>query len=389
MEETLVETTVRSFGQTYLYPSIQTSFREARFDVLHMKRMGEQGLFAIASHEPPKSSYQCPSFGYVSYGITAYTLESIDSAYRSVFSVQSSLVMQAIFRYGSESQKHRYLGRLARGERIGCFGLTEANHGSDPSGMETRATRLSDGKWRLNGSKSWITNAPIADIFVVWTKDASTGTILGFLLERGMSGITTSTIHGKYSLRASATGCIFLQDVIVSEEQRLPFAKGLMAPLSCLSTARYGISWGVLGAAMTCLKCTHEYVMDRRQFGNVLASYQLVQKKLVDMHSEIALGTLSAFRVGRLLEQGKGNAEMISLLKRRHCAKALEIARTCRELLGANGISDDYPVIRHLLNLEAVSTYEGTEDIHTLILGRAMTGISAFHGSKTADSETS
>jgi glutaryl-CoA dehydrogenase len=315
--------------------------------------------------------------GYVSYGLIANAVESVDSGYRSAMSVQSSLVMWPIFLYGTEQQKKRYLPELARGNLVGCFGLTEANHGSDPAGMETRARRQSDGTFILSGSKTWITNAPIADVFIIWAKDDA-GDIRGFLLEKGMKGLSAPKIDGKFSLRASATGQISLDDVHAPASSLLPEANGLAGPFRCLNVARYGISWGSMGAAESCFRIAREYTLDRKQFGRPLAANQLVQKKLADMVSEIALAQQASLQVGRLLEAGTADPSMISLVKRNNCGKALQIAREARDMLGANGISDQYHVIRHVMNLEAVNTYEGTADVHALILGRAITGISSF-----------
>jgi glutaryl-CoA dehydrogenase len=315
--------------------------------------------------------------GYVAYGLIAREVEAVDSAYRSAMSVQSSLVMLPIHKFGSEEQRTKYLPGLAKGQLIGCFGLTEPNHGSDPGGMETRAHKQKDGSYILSGSKNWITNSPIADVFVVWAKDDE-GVIRGFILEKGMKGLTAPKIDGKFSLRASATGMIVMDDVHVSAAQMLPNSRGLGGPFACLNSARYGISWGTMGAAAFCMTQARSYVLERQQFGAPLASNQLIQKKLADMDTEIALGVQASLRVGRLLEEGKAVPEMISMVKRNNCGKALEMARVARDMLGGNGISDEYHIIRHVMNLEAVNTYEGTHDVHALILGRAITGIPAF-----------
>ena len=302
----------------------------------------------------------------------------MDSAYRSVMSVQSSLVMYPIWAFGSQEQKERYLPKLATGELIGCFGLTEPNHGSDPDGMESRAKLQTDGTYRVSGAKNWITNSPIADLFIVWAREEPSGEIRGFILERGMEGLEAPPLHGKFSLRASSTGMIQMDEVKVPASNMLPGVRGLKGPFSCLSNARYGISWGVLGAAEFCLHHTRSYLLERQQFGRPLGSFQLVQKKLADALTEISIALQACLQVGRLKDQGKWAPEMVSMIKRNSCGKALEIARNCRDMLGGNGISDEYHVIRHLMNLEAVNTYEGTHDIHALILGRAITGISAF-----------
>ena len=318
-----------------------------------------------------------PGIGYVAYGLIANAIESVDSGYRSAMSVQSSLVMWPIYTYGTEEQKQKYLPELAKGKLIGCFGLTEPNHGSDPGSMETRARKQKDGSYILSGSKNWITNSPIADVFVIWAKDDE-GDIRGFVLEKGMKGLTAPKIEGKFSLRASTTGMIFMDDVTVPAANMFPKIKGLGGPFGCLNNARYGIAWGSLGAAEFCYKQARQYILDRKQFGEPLAANQLMQKKLADMCTEIALGYQSALRVGRLIEEGKHSTEMISLIKRNSCGKSLDIARQARDMLGGNGISDEYHIIRHVMNLEAVNTYEGTHDIHALILGRAIVDIPAF-----------
>jgi glutaryl-CoA dehydrogenase len=346
--------------------------REETFDPEIFKEMGALGLLGATIQ-----GYGCAGVGYVSYGLIANAIESADSGYRSAMSVQSSLVMHPIYSFGSEEQKSKYLPELAKGNLIGCFGLTEPNHGSDPGGMETRARKQKDGSYILNGSKNWITNAPIADVFVIWAKDDS-GEIRGFVVEKGTPGLSAPFIQGKCSLRASATGMIFLEDVKVPATAILPNVKGLKGPFSCLNSARYGISWGALGAAHSCYSIARQYTLDRQQFGSPLAANQLIQKKLADMCVEIALGLQGCLRVGRLIETGSYSPDMISIVKRNSCGKAIDIARQCRDMLGGNGISDEYQVIRHMMNLEAVNTYEGTHDIHALIIGRAITGISSF-----------
>jgi glutaryl-CoA dehydrogenase len=317
----------------------------------------------------------------VAYGLIAREIERVDSSYRSTMSVQSSLVMYPIYDFGSEAQKDKYLPNLAKGTTIGCFGLTEPNHGSDPSGMESRAKyQKSDKVYILNGSKNWITNSPIADVFVVWAVNEDEGKIRGFILEKEMKGLTAPKIEGKFSLRASTTGMIFMDDVVVPEENMLPNVSGLRGPFSCLNNARFGIAWGSLGAAEACLDIARTYTLDRKQFGRPLAANQLMQKKMADALTEISLGLHSCLQLGRLKDEGKIAPEMISILKRNNCGKALDIARTCRDMLGGNGISDEYHVIRHAMNLEAVNTYEGTHDIHALIVGRGITGLEAFTG---------
>jgi len=336
--------------------------------------MGELGLLGPTLH-----GYGCAGIGYVSYGLIANAIEKVDSGYRSAMSVQSSLVMYPIYAYGSEEQKQKYLPDLAKGKTIGCFGLTEPNHGSDPGSMESRAKKQADGSYILNGSKNWITNSPIAHLAVVWAKDQSDGgKIKGFLVERGAKGFTTPKIEGKMSLRASPTGMISLDNVEIPEENLLPKAEGLKGPFMCLNSARYGIAWGALGAAEACFQAARQYVLDRKQFDVPLASFQLIQKDLAEMESEITLGLQACLRVGRLRDEGKDVPEMISLIKRNSCLKSLAIARQARDMLGGNGIVDEYHVIRHAMNLETVNTYEGTANIHALILGRAITGIQAF-----------
>ena len=373
-EERLVRDTARDYAQSQLQPRVLTAFREDRFDREIMTEMGALGLLGATIPE----EYGGAGAGYVAYGLIAREVERVDSGYRSALSVQSSLVMFPIHAYGTEEQRRKYLPRLATGEIVGCFGLTEPDHGSDPGGMQTRAVRVPGG-YRLTGSKTWITNAPIADVFVVWAKsEAHSGAIRGFLLDRGMSGLSAPKIEGKVSLRASVTGEIVMDNVDVPEASLLPNASGLAGPFGCLNRARYGIAWGAMGAAEDCWHRARQYVLDRRQFGRPLAANQLVQKKLADMQTEIALGLQAALRVGRLFDLGRVAPEMISLVKRNNAGKALDIARVARDMHGGNGIADEFHVIRHMLNLETVNTYEGTHDIHALILGRAQTGIQAF-----------
>lgn len=346
--------------------------RNETFDREILRDMGKLGFLGSTL-----KGYGCAGMGYVSYGLAANAIEGVDSGYRSAMSVQSSLVMWPIYIYGTEQQKKKYLPELAKGNLIGCFGLTEPNHGSDPAGMETRARRQRDGSYILSGSKTWITNAPIADVFIMWAKD-DMGDIRGFLLEKGMKGLSAPKIDGKFSLRASVTGQISLDDVHAPASSLLPEAKGLAGPFRCLNVARYGISWGSIGAAESCYRIAREYTLERTQFGRPLAANQLVQKKLADMLTEIALAQQASLSVGRLLEAGTADPTMVSLVKRNNCGKALVIAREARDMLGGNGISDQYHVIRHVMNLESVNTYEGTHDVHALILGRAITGISSF-----------
>lgn len=359
------------YCQGKLLPRIVEANRKGKFDRSIMKEMGEMGFLG-----PTVQGYGCAGVGYVSYGLIANAVERVDSAYRSAMSVQSSLVMHPINQFGSDEQKEKYLPRLATGELIGCFGLTEPNHGSDPGSMETRA-RLKGDKYILNGSKNWITNAPIADVFLVWAKDDE-GDIRGFILEKDFPGLSAPYIEGKATLLASATGMIFLEDVEVPKENMLPKVKGLKGPFTCLNSARYGISWGALGAAYACMDIARQYTLDRNQFGAPLAANQLIQKKLADMNTEIAIGLQGCLQVGRLLDEGKAPVELISMVKRNSCGKAIEIARNARDMLGGNGVSDEYHIIRHVVNLEAVNTYEGTHDVHALILGRAITGLPAF-----------
>src|SRR5437016_666148 len=368
----MVRDTARGYAQDKLFPRVLTAYREERFDRAIMTEMGALGL--IGATVPEK--YGGAGLGHVAYGLIAREVERVDSSYRSAMSVQSSLVMHPIYTFGSEEQRQKYLPKLASGEWVGCFGLTEPDHGSDPAGMTTRATQVTGG-WRLSGAKMWITNSPIADVLVVWAK-TDDEVIRGFILERGMKGLGTPKIEGKFSLRASATGEIAMDEVFVPEENLLPGVKGLRGPFSCLNSARYGIAWGALGAAEFCWHAARNYTLERRQFGRPLAANQLIQKKLVDMQTEITLGLAACIRLGRLKDSERCPAEAISLLKRNNCGKALDVARLARDMHGGNGIHDEFHVIRHLINLETVNTYEGTHDIHALILGRAQTGIPAF-----------
>jgi len=354
-------------------PRILEAHRHEHFDRAIFSEMGEMGLLGSTIE-----GYGCAGLNYVCYGLAAREVERVDSGYRSAMSVQSSLVMYPISAYGSEAQKEKYLPGLATGNLVGCFGLTEPDFGSDPGGMKTRAKKTDSG-FVLNGAKMWITNAPIADVFVVWAKDDE-GEIRGYLLEKGMPGLETPKIEGKFSLRASLTGEIAMRDVFVPEENLLPGVSGLKGPFGCLNRARYGIAWGSMGAAEFCWHAARTYTLERKQFGRPLAANQLVQKKLADMQTEITLGLHAVLRLGRLMDQGEAAPEAISLLKRNNCGKALDIARVARDMHGGNGVADEYHVIRHLMNLEAVNTYEGTHDIHALILGRAQTGIQAFTG---------
>jgi glutaryl-CoA dehydrogenase len=370
-DERLIQASARAYAQDQLMPRILRANREELIERAIITEMGELGLLGATIH-----GYGCAGVTYTSYGLIAREIERIDSAYRSMFSVQSSLVMAPIDDFGSDEQRQTFLPRLARGEIVGCFGLTEPDHGSDPGSMTTRAHRTKGG-WRLRGAKTWITNAPIADLFLVWAKD-DLDVIRGFLFERGAEGLATPKIEGKFALRASPTGQILMDDVPVPEDRVLPGVRGLKGPFSCLTKARFGIAFGALGAAEFCWHAARQYVLDRKQFGRPLAANQLIQKKLADMQTEIAIGLQAALRVGRLLDQGQATSEMISLIKRNSTGKALEIARAARDMHGGNGIADEYHVIRHVMNLEAVNTYEGTHDIHALILGRAQTGIQAF-----------
>ena len=372
-DERLIRDTTRVYAQEKLMTRVVEANRHERFHREIMNEMGELGL--LGATLPPK--YGCAGVNYVSYGLMAREVERVDSGYRSAMSVQSSLVMHPIYAYGSEEQRAKYLPKLASGEWVGCFGLTEPDHGSDPGGMATRAERTADG-FVLNGAKMWITNAPIADVAVIWAK--LDGRIRGFIVERDTPGFATPTIEGKMSLRSSATGQIALDDVAVPEANLLPNARGLSGPFGCLNRARYGIAWGAMGAAEFCWHAARQYTLDRTQFGRPLAANQLVQKKLADMQTEITLGLQACLRMGRLMDEDRLPVESISLLKRNNCGKALDIARVARDMHGGNGISDEYHVIRHAMNLETVNTYEGTHDIHALILGRAQTGIQAFTG---------
>ena len=375
VEERMVTKSARDYAAAKLSPRVRDAFREETFDPAIMREMGEMGFLGMTLPE----EYGGAGLSYTCYGLVARETERVDSGYRSAMSVQNSLVMHPIFAFGSEAQKKKYLPALASGKLIGCFGLTEPDHGSDPGGMVTRAVKDGAG-YRLNGAKMWITNAPVADVAVVWAK--LDGKIRGFLVERGAKGFSTPRIDGKLSLRASVTGEIVLEDVAVPEDALLPGVSGLSGPFSCLNRARFGIAWGAMGAAEACWHAARDYTMDRKQFGRPLAANQLVQKKLADMQTEIALGLNGALRMGRMMEDGTASPPLISLMKRNNCGKALAIAREARDMLGANGISDAYPVMRHMLNLETVNTYEGTHDVHALILGRAQTGLQAFQQEK-------
>lgn len=371
-EERLVLGTARSYAQEKLLPRVQEAFRREETPPSLFAEMGELGFLGPTVSE----EYGGAGLNYVSYGLIAREIEHIDSGYRSMMSVQSSLVILPIYEFGTETQKRKYLPPLIAGKKIGCFGLTEPDHGSDPGSMVTRA-RKADGGFLLNGAKTWISNAPIADIFIVWAK-TDDGVIRGFILEKGWKGLSAPIIHGKIGLRASTTGQIVLEDVFVPKENLLPSVTGLRGPFTCLDSARFGIAWGALGAAESCFETARQYVLDRKQFGRPLAANQLIQKKLADMLTDIALGFQGCLRLGRLKDEGAAPVELTSILKRNSCGKALEIARAARDMLGGNGISDEYPIARHLVNLEVVNTYEGTHDVHALILGRAITGISAF-----------
>ena len=370
-DERLVQAAARAYCQEKLMPRVLQANRQEKFDREIMNEMGEMGFLGSTI-----DGYGCAGANHICYGLTSREVERVDSGYRSAMSVQSSLVMYPIYTFGSDAQKAKYLPRLATGEWIGCFGLTEPDHGSDPASMVTRARKV-DGGVVLQGAKMWITNAPIADVFVIWAKD-DVGVIRGHILERGMKGLTANRIEGKFSLRTSVTGEIVMDQVFVPQENILPGVSGLKGPFSCLNKARYGIAWGVLGAAEFCWHAARNYTLARKQFGRPLAANQLVQLKLADMQTEITLGLQSVLRVGRLMDEGRATPEMMSLLKRNNCGKALAIARTARDMHGGNGISDEFHVIRHVMNLETVNTYEGTHDVHALILGRAQTGIAAF-----------
>lgn len=369
--ERMIRDAARSYAQEKLMPRILEANRHEVFDRAILSEMGALGFLGSTI-----DGYGCAGVNHVSYGIIAREIERVDSGYRSAMSVQSSLVMHPIHAYGTQEQRERWLPRLASGEIVGCFGLTEPDHGSDPGSMSSRARRVSGG-YRLSGAKTWITNSPIADLFVVWAKDDD-GVIRGFILEKGMDGLTAPPIQGKFSLRASSTGEISMHDVFVPDENLLPNAEGLAGPFGCLNKARYGISWGALGAAEFCWHAARRYTLERSQFGRPLAANQLIQRKLADMQTEIALGLQAVLRLGRLFDEHLATPEMVSMLKRNSCGKALDIARVARDMHGGNGISDEFHVIRHVMNLEAVNTYEGTHDIHALILGRAQTGIAAF-----------
>ncbi len=373
-EERMIRDAAAAYAREKLQPRVIEAFANEDSDPSIFEEMGELGLLGATIPE----AYGGVGAGYVSYGLIAREIERVDSGYRSMMSVQSSLVMYPIYAYGSEAQRQRYLPQLAAGKWIGCFGLTEADAGSDPASMKTRAEKI-DGGYRLSGSKMWISNSPIADVFVIWAKsDAHDGKLRGFVLEKGMAGISAPKIEGKLSLRASITGEIVMDGVEVGEDALLPNVQGLKGPFGCLNRARYGISWGVMGAAEACWHAARQYGLDRKQFGRPLAQTQLFQKKLADMQTEIALGLQSSLRVGRLMDEAKAAPEMISIIKRNNCGKALDIARQARDMHGGNGIAEEYQVIRHMMNLETVNTYEGTHDIHALILGRAQTNLQAF-----------
>ncbi len=372
-EERMVRDQAHAYCQEKLMPRVLHANRDEVFHREIMNEMGELGLLGATI-----DGYGCAGVNYVSYGLVAREVERVDSGYRSAMSVQSSLVMHPIYAYGNEEQRNKWLPKLATGELVGCFGLTEPGAGSDPSAMITRATKT-DGGYIVHGAKMWITNSPIADVFIVWAKDTTDGdTIRGFVLEKGMKGLSAPKIEGKFSLRASVTGEIVMDQVFVPDENLLPNVKGLKGPFGCLNKARYGISWGALGAAEFCWMQARQYTMDRMMFGKPLAQTQLIQKKLADMQTEISLGLQASLRVGRLMDEGRAAPEMISLVKRNNCGKSLDIARVSRDMHGGNGVADEYHVIRHMMNLEAVNTYEGTHDVHALILGRAQTGLNAF-----------
>jgi glutaryl-CoA dehydrogenase len=373
-EERAIRDMAHAYAQEKLLPRVIEAFREEKTDRAIFNEMGELGLLGLTLPE----DYGCAGASYVAYGLVAREVERVDSGYRSMMSVQSSLVMYPIHAYGSEEQRRKYLPKLASGEWVGCFGLTEPDAGSDPGGMRTRAEKT-DGGYRISGSKTWISNAPFADVFVIWAKsDAHGGAIRGFVLEKGMKGLDAPKIDGKLSLRASVTGMVMMDGVEVGEDALLPEVQGLKGPFGCLNRARYGISWGAMGAAEDCWHRARAYTLERKQFGRPLAQTQLVQKKLADMQTEITLGLHASLRVGRLLDEGRFAPEMISLVKRNNCGKALEIARVARDMHGGNGISEEYHVMRHVMNLETVNTYEGAHDVHALILGRAQTGLNAF-----------
>lgn len=370
-EERLIRDSVHEFAQAKLQPRVTKAFHDEKFDSSIMREMGEAGILGATIH-----GYGCAGVNYVSYGLIMRELERVDSGYRSCASVQSSLSMHAIYAYGNEAQKQKYLPKMAKGEWIGCFGLTEPNHGSDPGNMDTRSKKV-DGGFILKGSKMWITNSPIADVFIVWARNEN-NRIRGYILEKGMKGLSAPVMHGKLSLRVSITGEIIMDDVFVPAENELPNADGLSGPLGCLDNARYGIAWGALGAAEFCWLAARQYALDRKQFDNPLAANQLIQFKLANMQTNITLGLQACLRLGRLKDEGKAETPMISMLKRYSTVTALDIAREARDIHGGNGIMEEFQVIRHMLNLETVKTYEGTADIHALILGRAQTGIQAF-----------
>ena len=371
-DERMVRDAAAAYAQEKLMPRVLEAFRHEKMDTAIFREMGELGLFGPTI----PAEYGGAGLNYVSYGLIAREIERVDSGFRSIMSVQSSLVMVPIFEFGSEAQKQKYLPKLATGEWVGCFGLTEPNHGSDPGSMETRAKRV-DGGYSLSGGKMWITNSPLADVFVIWAKDDD-GDIRGFILEKGWKGLSAPKIQGKVGMRVSTTGEVVMDNVFVPEENMLPNVRGLKGPFTCLNSARYGIAWGALGAAEFCWHTARQYTLDRKQFGRPLAATQLVQKKLADMQTEITLGLQSCLRLGRMKDEGTAAVEITSIMKRNSGGKALDIARTARDMLGGNGISDEYGVIRHLVNLEVVNTYEGTHDVHALILGRAQTGLQAF-----------
>ncbi len=373
-EERMLRDSAQAYAKEKLQPRVKAAFRDETVDLDIFREMGDMGLLGSTIPE----EYGGIAAGYVSYGLIAREVERVDSGYRSMMSVQSSLVMYPIYAYGSEEQRHKFLPQLATGQKIGCFGLTEPNAGSDPGSMKTRAEKI-DGGYRITGSKMWISNAPIADIFVIWAKSGEHGgKIRGFVLEKGMRGLSAPKVGGKLSLRASITGEIVMDDVEVSEDALLPHVSGLKGPFGCLNRARYGISWGAMGAAEFCWHAARQYGLDRKQFNKPLAQTQLFQKKLADMQTEISLGLQASLRVGRLMDEANAAPEMISIVKRNNCGKALEIARMSRDMHGGNGISEDFQVMRHMSNLETVNTYEGTHDVHALILGRAQTGLQAF-----------
>ena len=370
-EQRMVRDSAKQYAQSSLAPRVKQAFREESTDPNIFREMGEMGLLGATI-----DGYGCPGVDYVCYGLIAREIERVDSGYRSMMSVQSSLVMYPIHAYGTEEQREKYLPKLATGEWIGCFGLTEPDHGSDPGGMVTRAKAV-DGGYRLTGSKMWISNSPLADVFIVWAKTED-DVIRGFILEKGMEGLSAPKIEGKLALRASITGEIVMDNVFVPSENHLPNVEGLKGPFGCLNNARYGIAWGVMGAAEECWQTARQYTLDRTQFGVPLASKQMIQLKLADMQTEVSLALQGCLQAGRMLSAGEISPDLISLIKRNSCGKALDIARSARDMLGGNGISDDYPIMRHMVNLEVVNTYEGTHDVHALILGRSQTGLSAF-----------